>query len=163
MSNFSIAPTTQRTLNAIKVLAMDALPQFTVDTEIPTLPYIDKTPAIVVTEYRQIVSRVFSGLRGNREGMPNLYSFVFLEATAKSQKSKTISQIVQEFRGHLNTFIEAFKYDPTLQGTVMSAADTIEIHYDRYGPYIRYFGTPYVGCLGIIDIQELYRPNVGRA
>jgi hypothetical protein len=156
-------PHTQATLDAIKFLAQDALPNFTVDTEIPSLPYVDKTPALIVTEYRQIVARTFSGLRGNREGMPNLYSFVFLEAGAKTQKNKTISQIVKEFRTDLNAFIEAFKFDPTLQGTVMSAADTIEVHYDRYGPYLRYFGIPYVGCLGIIDIMELYRPNEGTA
>lgn len=154
-------PSIKQTLGGLKARFNDTFgSEVAVYTEIPSIPFIEKTPALIVTEYRQIVCRILSGMRGNPHNIPNLYSFVLLEAPAKTPKTgKTISQVVSDLRDKVDALIESFRFDSTLGGVAMTAGTCVEIHYDRYGPYIKYFGDSYIGCMGIIDVEELYRAN----
>ncbi len=137
------------------------MPGVDVHTELPSLPYVDPVPAIILSEYRQIVCRIFTGLRGNPDKIPNLYSFVYLQAPAKQQPGRTTGDVVKALRKDLDRLIDAFgvRANGDLNGAVMRAGDTIEVHYDRWGPYLNFFGTNYVGAFGLIDVQELYRPD----
>jgi hypothetical protein len=154
-------PTIQKTLNGLKVLGEQALPNVDFYTEIPSIPFVNKVPAMIVTEYRVIIQRIFGASgRGNPKGIPNLYSFIYLHAAVgnnPAKSGKTVQNLVQEMRNNVELWIESFKWDPTLQGTVMIAGTTIEAHYDRYGPYIKYFDQPFIGMQGLVDVEELYR------
>jgi hypothetical protein len=154
-------PSIKKTLGGLKA-RFDDVYGGTVDvyTEIPSIPFLERTPALIITEYRQVVCRILSGFRGNPKTIPNLYSFVLLEGPAKTSKTgKTVGEVVSDLRDKVDLLIESFRFDSTLGGVAMCAGTCIEIHYDRYGPYIKYFGDAFIGCMGIIDVEELYRAN----
>ena len=148
------------TLNEMQKIVKTEMPYLNVRTTTPTIPFAGPYPAIVFTEFRQVVQRQFTGMRGNDGFRPNQYSFVYVQQ-ALSESRVTIEVAVAELRANIERFVAIWD-NPNyaqLNGIAVRAGDVITIEYDRQGNFIEYLGKQHIGCFGGIEVWENYRPD----
>lgn len=148
------------TLAAFKAILVEEFPNLTIYTTVPSIPFEEPGPAMILSERHQGWRRMFTGVRGMDGNSPNLYTIVYIQATLQ-ETGEDIETAVTTLRDNVEHLIQIFdnpNYD-SLNGNVVRAGDTIILDYDPQGTFIEYLGNLYIGVYITIDVWEDYRFN----
>jgi len=153
-----LASTIQAGLTAAAAATTPALSPITVYA----YPQPDRTmayPCIVLNVWRDYVVQE-GAVRGNKDGQPNLYSFVLLERLASEQQQPP-DQVARQIVRRVDQLKAIFDHAAAQKlldaqgnpGAVM-AGHVIEVVHGQFGPYVQYRGRDYMGCYGAISVIE---------
>jgi len=116
-------------------------------------------PCLIFNVWRDYVVQT-GAVRGNKDGQPNLYSFMLLERPSTEQQlpSEVVARQVIRRTDQLKAIFDHANAQKLLdaQGNpgAVAAAHVIEVVHGQFGPYVQYRGREYAGCYGAISVLE---------
>lgn len=153
------------TLNALQAAAMAAMPGVTVYNRPKQTAGLGIGPYLILSAFDYHEEEVATWTREQMEGDPNVYAFIYLQAPAK-QQNRSEDDIVTSIYSDVEKFFGIFRVhanqelpDDDGKPQVSFAGRKVSARFYVEGPFIKYGGGVWLGCIGKVTVEETYEED----
>jgi len=151
-----------QTLVALQAVAQTALPDVTVYARPYQTASLGAGPYLIFSALDYHEEQVATWTREQAPGNPNTYAFIYLQAPAK-QQGRSEQDIVTSIYTDMDTLFGIFRVHtnqelPDGDGNpqVSFAGRKVSARFYVEGPFLKYAGGVWLGCIGTITVEEEY-------